>query len=132
MTLKEIEELNNHPIDWCYNCAKANCKTMIQKMFAWIVCFLMKNDNVSYRFSNEIWGRKVRLTLIVDTRFVLNENEAISSGLYVPSNWNFLKEIAYKHITETPGIQYSKELLKALLNPKIKIENEKVLVIYNC
>ena len=56
MTTIDIKKLNNTPIDWCYNCAKAACKTSKQKMFAWIVCFLMKSCNSNTDYYYELLG----------------------------------------------------------------------------
>ena len=131
MTSNEIKELNDYPIDWCYNCAKIACKTSKQKMFAWIVCFLMKSETVSYRFSNELYGRKVRLTFIVDTRFVLNENEAIAEELHKKKNWKFLTELVYNHIMNC-NVQITKERCAALLKPKLEIDGEIVRIEYKC
>ncbi len=134
MTSNEIKELNDHPIDWCYNCAKVACKTSKQKMFAWIVCFLMKSDNSHYYFTHTIAEdilEKENLQFGLNLRFVLDENEAIAKELHKKKNWNFLTELIYNHIMNC-DIQITKERCKALLKPKIKIDGEVVRVEYKC
>lgn len=134
MTSNEIKELNDHPIDWCYNCAKVACKTSKQKMFAWIVCFLMKSDNAHYYFTHTIAEdilEKENLQFGLNLRFVLDENEAIAKELHKKKNWNFLTELIYNHIMNC-DVQITKERCKALLKPKIKIDGEVVRVEYKC
>lgn len=133
MTSKEIIELNDHPIDWCYNCAKVACKTPKQKMFAWIVCFLMKSDNAHYWFAYKDTGisKEETLQFGLNLRFVLNENEAIADELHKKKNWRFLTELIYNHIMNC-DVQITKERCKALLKPKIEIVDEIVKLKYNC
>lgn len=129
MTSNEIKELKDHPIDWCYNCAKVACKTSKQKMFAWIVCFLMKSDNAHYYFTHTPEEETFQFGL--NLRFVLVENEAIADELYKKKNWKFLIELIYNHIMNC-NVQITKERCKALLKPKIKIDSEVVRVEYKC
>jgi len=130
MTLGEVKELNTAPFDWCYDCARIACKNSKQKMFAWIVCFLMKTGRCSYRFTNQLYKSNCQLTFIVDLSVVLNENEAILDELYKKKNWMFLSELIYNHTIH--NLQVSKETSRALLKPKIKIKDSKVFVMYNC
>lgn len=131
MTSNEIKELNDHPIDWCYNCAKVACKTSKQKMFAWIVCFLMKSDNAHYYFVGSTTAGKETLQFGLNLRFVLNENEAIADELHKKKNWKFLTELIYNHIMNC-NVQITKERCKTLLKPKIKIDGEVVRMEYKC
>ena len=134
MTSKEIKELNDHPIDWCYNCAKVACKTSKQKMFAWIVCFLMKSDNAHYYFGHSSTSGildKETLQFGLNLRFVLDENEAIAEELHKKKNWKFLVNLIYNHIMNC-NVQITKESWKALLKPKIKIDGEVVKIEYKC
>lgn len=134
MTSNEIKELNKHPIDWCYNCAKVACKTSKQKMFAWIVCFLMKSDNAHYYFSTSNVEAHLyeKITYFkLNLRFVLSENEAIANELHKVKNWGFLNELIYNHIMNS-NVSVTKERCKALLKPKIFIEDETVTVLYGC
>jgi len=129
MTSNEIKELNDHPIDWCYNCAKVACKTSKQKMFAWIVCFLMKSDNAHYYFAHT--SGKETFQFGLNLRFVLAENEAIVDELHKKKNWKFLIELIYNHIMNC-NIQITKERCAALLKPKLEIDGEVVRVEYKC
>ena len=131
MTSKEIKELNDHPMDWCYNCAKIACKTPKQKMFAWIVCFLMKSDNAYYYFIHSETAGKETFQFGLNLGFVLNENEAIADELHKKKNWRFLTELIYNHIMNC-DVQITKERCKALLKPKIEIVDEIVKLKYNC
>lgn len=132
MTSNEIKELNDHPIDWCYNCAKVACKTSKQKMFAWIVCFLMKSDNAHYYFTRGTCTlEKETFQFGLNLRFVLDENEAIADELRKKKNWKFLIELIYNHIMNC-NVQITKEICKALLKPRIEIDDEVVKLEYEC
>lgn len=131
MTTIDIKKLNNTPIDWCYNCAKAACKNSKQKMFAWIVCFLMKSDNAHYYFVGPTTVGKETLQFGLNLRFVLNENEAIAVELHKKKNWKFLTELIYNHVMNC-NVQITKERCKVLLKPKIKVDGEVVRVEYKC
>lgn len=132
MTTIDIKKLNNTPIDWCYNCAKAACKTSKQKMFAWIVCFLMKSctSNADYYYENIILHKKVKFAFVVNLTKVLNENEAIEDLLYKKNSWGFLNELIYNHISNSMTI--SKDMCKALIKPEILLENNRVFIVYDC
>lgn len=127
MTLDEIKELNAAPFDWCYDCARVSCKTLKQKMFAWITCFLLRCDGCKYEFSKD---SKNRLVFSIDLRFILNENDAVAEALYKSKNWTFLGTLIYNHTIH--NLQISKETGRSLLKPKIKIKDSKVFVVYNC
>lgn len=127
---EDIEKLNSAIFDWCYNCAEDGCKTSIQKMFAWIVCFLLKNDNAHYWFENKVYKSLWKWSFNVDLNAVLNENEAIKKYLYKKKYWKFLKNLVYKHVIDK-GILVNKETLISLNHPKIFIEKNIVRVVYD-
>lgn len=95
MELKKVNVVN-HSIDWCYQCAEDWCYTQEEKMFAWIVIQLLRQDNLQYTFLEDILDPfKITFHLSFSS---LKECSAISPYLKQKEYWKWLPFILIEHI----------------------------------
>lgn len=95
MELKKVNIVNSS-IDWCYQCAEDWCYTQEEKMFAWIVIQLLRQDNLQYTFLEDILDPfKITFHLSFSS---LKECSAISPYLKQKEYWKWLPFILIEHI----------------------------------
>ena len=109
MIVKKIE--NNEVIDWCYSCAEPFCQNSEEKMFAWIVLYLLRNLRESWSFKENIFEIDLKC---------FNDNDAIQDCLYDLSYWQFLPEIIHNHLVmNTCDLDVDKSSMKIDTDKKI-------------
>lgn len=89
MIVKKIE--NNEVIDWCYSCAEPFCQNSEEKMFAWIVLYLLRNIRESWFFNDDKTFFRIDLKCFDD-------NDAIQEYLCNLNYWKFLPEIIHNYL----------------------------------
>ena len=95
MHLQKVNVINP-PIDWCYQCAEDWCYTQEEKMFAWIVIQLLRQDNLQYTFLEDVLDPfKITFHLSLSS---LKECSAISPYLEQKEYWKWLPFILTEHI----------------------------------
>lgn len=101
MTNETANKLNQSPIQWCsYRVLHDNpLLTSKQKMFAWIMCFILENDKAGH-FVNSYGYLQFRVDLSE-----YDSNDAIKNFLYKKRYWTFIKSILKEHIDNTIGIE---------------------------